>query len=217
MSGRFTFRHRKLPVHVRPRYCVRAKAAESDALYAASPPTATSAPIPEPGQKLGEWLKSPFDLAAFGPRVTVGALMSVPERLSALESEVQRVTDVLQSPAPIDDKTKMLASELETCASSLSIAQTVVFAQASRCGDIHTAQPPAWEDTMPFLPLRPALSTIVRSCGRAGVPLLLSGMVPYSQISQIHTAPAAFEQVFGCILALLHFCASLYGFLSFCC
>jgi hypothetical protein len=31
-----------------------------------------------------EWLKTPFDIAAFGPRAAFGALVSFPERLQML-------------------------------------------------------------------------------------------------------------------------------------
>ena len=34
--------------------------------------------------KVQEWLKTPFDVAAFGPRAAFGALVSLPERLQML-------------------------------------------------------------------------------------------------------------------------------------
>ena len=120
---------RKLPVAQRRR-CVVTRAAEAEPVYT-QPTTAT--PLAEPGKKLNEWLKTPFDLAAFGPRVTVGALLSAPERFGRLQAEVQRVTEVLNSPAPVEDKTKMLAVELETCAPIACPAILPLLIQRSQC------------------------------------------------------------------------------------
>jgi hypothetical protein len=36
------------------------------------------------GNKVEQWFKTPFDIAAFGPRATLGALLSMPERLQTL-------------------------------------------------------------------------------------------------------------------------------------
>jgi hypothetical protein len=52
-------------------------------------------PVPDPtgpeppralpaGGKVEQWLKTPFDVAAFGPRAALGALVSLPERLQML-------------------------------------------------------------------------------------------------------------------------------------
>lgn len=65
------------------------------------------------GDKLREWLSSPFDVAAFGPRLTVGALLSAPDRIQTFGTELERVSELMSSPAPPEDKSKLLASELE--------------------------------------------------------------------------------------------------------
>jgi hypothetical protein len=36
------------------------------------------------GNKVEQWFRTPFDIAAFGPRATLGALLSMPERLQTL-------------------------------------------------------------------------------------------------------------------------------------
>lgn len=36
------------------------------------------------GEKIQDWVKSPVQIATFGPRVTLGALLTAPERLSQL-------------------------------------------------------------------------------------------------------------------------------------
>ena len=36
------------------------------------------------GGKVEKWLQTPYDIAAFGPRVALGALVSLPERLQML-------------------------------------------------------------------------------------------------------------------------------------
>jgi hypothetical protein len=76
------------------------------------------------GEKLAEWLKSPFDFAAFGPRLTVGALLSAPEKLNSLSDDVQKFTEILNSPAPPEDKSKQVASELELYAPSYYLFST---------------------------------------------------------------------------------------------
>jgi len=41
-------------------------------------------PRPDAGRQLQEWLTNPFDLLSFGPRAGLGALLSLPERISSL-------------------------------------------------------------------------------------------------------------------------------------
>ena len=114
------FRTVRRPTHhrVTRSRCGTVARADAESMLPNAPPAPAELPPPpmaEPGQKLNDWFQSPFDYAAFGPRVTMGALMSAPERFSKLSEEVQRVTDVLNSPAPVEDKSKQLAIELETC------------------------------------------------------------------------------------------------------
>lgn len=91
----------------RPRF-VKCSAAEPEV------ESTTALPVSgDVGEKLREWLSSPFDLAAFGPRLTVGALLSAPERIQTFGSELERVSELMSSPAPPEDKSKLLASELE--------------------------------------------------------------------------------------------------------
>jgi hypothetical protein len=71
-------------------------------------------PPPEVGKQLREWLVSPFDFAAFGPRLTLGALLSAPEKLQTLQQEIEKARETLSSPAPAEDKGKLLAAQLET-------------------------------------------------------------------------------------------------------
>jgi hypothetical protein len=93
------------------------------------PPAAT---VPDSvGDKVSEWLKTPFDFAAFGPRVTVGALLSAPERLRTLSTEIEKVQDILASPAPANDKSKMVAAELERFASVPGLMLPTVIRIAS--------------------------------------------------------------------------------------
>lgn len=47
-----------------------------------NPPIRT--PLLAVGTKVERWLKTPFDILTFGPRVGAGALLSVPERLQTL-------------------------------------------------------------------------------------------------------------------------------------
>lgn len=94
----------------RPR-CVQCHAAEPDV-----DASVTSPAVGEVGERLREWLASPFDFAAFGPRLTVGALLSAPDRIQSFGSELERVQELINSPAPPEEKSKQLASELEQCA-----------------------------------------------------------------------------------------------------
>jgi hypothetical protein len=97
------------------RYMTPRAKSSPEPLYSLSPIKAELPPPSEPGKKISGWLKSPFDLVAFGPRLAAGALMSAPERMNKLSAEVQRVNELLSSPAPVEDKSKMLAIELEMC------------------------------------------------------------------------------------------------------
>lgn len=65
------------------------------------------------GDKLGRWMKTPFDLLAFGPRASTGALVSAPERLPRLQADVERILELVQDPRPISEKQEVLFKELE--------------------------------------------------------------------------------------------------------
>lgn len=92
-------------------------APESDSARSAPallPSSSVSPPPPDVGESLREWLVSPFDIAAFGPRLTVGALLSAPEKIQNLQREISKAQEVINSPAPAEDKGKLLAAQLET-------------------------------------------------------------------------------------------------------
>lgn len=50
----------------------------------ASPAFGNEVPRALAGNKVEKWLKTPFDLAAFGPRAGMGALLSFPDRMQTL-------------------------------------------------------------------------------------------------------------------------------------
>jgi hypothetical protein len=94
--------------------------------------------VPEDvGEKLRGWLQSPFDFAAFGPRLAVGAILSAPERIQQVGSEIEKASEVLNSPAPAEDKTKMLAAQLETYVLSIlhlrRFMHAVIVDQEQQC------------------------------------------------------------------------------------
>ena len=78
------------------------------------PASSVAPPPPNVGEKIKDWLVSPFDIAAFGPRLTVGALLSAPEKIQSLQSEISKAQETLSSPAPAEDKGKLLAAQIET-------------------------------------------------------------------------------------------------------
>ena len=80
------------------------------------PSSSVAPPPPNVGEKLKDWLVSPFDIAAFGPRLTVGALLSAPEKIQSLQTEFSKAQETLSSPAPAEDKGKLLAAQIETYA-----------------------------------------------------------------------------------------------------
>ena len=80
-------------------------------------PTADTSTSPAPGDKITEWIKSPFDVASFGPRLTVGYALSRLAQPSKLQDELETLRNLLQSPAPLEDKGKLVAAELEQYAS----------------------------------------------------------------------------------------------------
>lgn len=66
------------------------------------------------GDKVGKWLKTPFDLLAFGARASAGALVSAPAKLSTLQSDIERVIELAQDPRPLEEKQAVIALELES-------------------------------------------------------------------------------------------------------
>lgn len=66
-----------------------------------------------PGNRVEQWLKTPFDIAAFGPRVATGALLSLPEQLQSLQSDVERLTQLVQDPRPVEEKQQLVLAEVE--------------------------------------------------------------------------------------------------------
>ncbi|GMH41523.1 hypothetical protein BSKO_09433 [Bryopsis sp. KO-2023] len=67
-----------------------------------------------PGEKIERWLKTPFDVAALGPRVTVGALVSAPDKLQELQSDLVKIGELVQDPRSPAEKQQILFNELET-------------------------------------------------------------------------------------------------------
>ncbi|KAG2495236.1 hypothetical protein HYH03_006509 [Edaphochlamys debaryana] len=66
------------------------------------------------GNKIEPWLKTPFDLLAFGPRAGMGALLSMPEKLSTLQTDVTRALELLQDPRPLEEKQQVVLKEVES-------------------------------------------------------------------------------------------------------
>eukprot|EP00882_Tetradesmus_deserticola_P013548 GHRQ01014384.1.p1 GENE.GHRQ01014384.1~~GHRQ01014384.1.p1 ORF type:complete len:171 (+),score=49.01 GHRQ01014384.1:166-678(+) len=66
-----------------------------------------------PGSKVEQWLKTPFDIASFGPRATLGALLSMPEKLQSLQTDVERVTLLVQDPRSVEEKQQLVLQEVE--------------------------------------------------------------------------------------------------------
>ncbi|GFR42023.1 hypothetical protein Agub_g2839 [Astrephomene gubernaculifera] len=65
------------------------------------------------GSKVERWLKTPFDVLAFGPRAGAGALLSMPERLQTLQADVEKAVELLQDPRPLEEKQAVLLKEVE--------------------------------------------------------------------------------------------------------
>jgi hypothetical protein len=51
------------------------------------------------GISLDSWTQSPLQLAAFGPRLATGAVLSAREKLPLLEDKVQALISILQNPS----------------------------------------------------------------------------------------------------------------------
>lgn len=69
--------------------------------------------LPEIGSKVEKWMKTPFDILALGPRAGLGALVSLPDRMQTLRSDVDRVMELLQDPRPVDVKQQVVLREVE--------------------------------------------------------------------------------------------------------
>eukprot|EP00210_Caulerpa_lentillifera_P006239 g5960.t1 len=65
------------------------------------------------GERLQDWVKSPFLIATFGPRVALGALLTTPQRLAQLPDDLSKVRDLLSGSQPIDEKASILIEEVE--------------------------------------------------------------------------------------------------------
>lgn len=65
------------------------------------------------GTKVERWLKTPFDVLSFGPRAGMGALVSLPDKLQTLPSEVEKLQELLQDPRPLDEKQAVVMREVE--------------------------------------------------------------------------------------------------------
>eukprot|EP00878_Enallax_costatus_P029799 GHUV01032356.1.p1 GENE.GHUV01032356.1~~GHUV01032356.1.p1 ORF type:complete len:239 (+),score=73.22 GHUV01032356.1:558-1274(+) len=65
------------------------------------------------GSRVEQWMRTPFDLLAFGPRAGLGALLSMPERLQTLQSDVERVSQLVQDPRSVEEKQQLVMQEVE--------------------------------------------------------------------------------------------------------
>ncbi|KAF8072828.1 Kifc3 [Scenedesmus sp. PABB004] len=66
-----------------------------------------------PGAKVERWLQTPWDFATFGARAAFGALISLPERLQTLPTDVERVSALVQDPRPAEEKQQIVLQEVE--------------------------------------------------------------------------------------------------------
>jgi len=117
------------------------------------------------GDKLGRWLKTPFDLLAFGPRASTGALLSAPEKLSTLPNDIQRVVELIQDPRPVEEKQTVLFKELEETVCEflekgagvetdiLANVKTILPAEAANMLTELIPQPPVKEEVI--IPVQP--------------------------------------------------------------
>lgn len=95
---------------------VRAASQYEPTLVTPVTPAVDTTAAPAPGDKVVEWIKSPFDFASFGPRLAVGYAMSRLAQPTKITGELETLRNLIQSPAPLEDKGKLVAAELETCA-----------------------------------------------------------------------------------------------------
>lgn len=112
-----------------------------------------------PGSKIEQWLKTPFDIAAFGPRATFGALVSMPERLQTLQSDIEKVTELLQDPRPLDEKRDVLLQEVEdTVVEFLERGTTI---ETDVLANVKAVLPPEVAQTIDSIVPPPPTNTVV--------------------------------------------------------
>ncbi|KAK9807045.1 hypothetical protein WJX72_011840 [[Myrmecia] bisecta] len=105
-------------------------------------------PAPGPlGAKVERWLKTPFDILAFGPRVTLGALASLPELAQNLQFEVEKANMLVQDPRPISEKQAQVAQELETAVSEF--VEKGAGLEADLLAQLSAVLPPQVEQMLP--------------------------------------------------------------------
>ncbi|CAL8462108.1 g1639 [Coccomyxa elongata] len=117
-------------------------------------------PTPALGNRVEAWLKTPMDILTFGPRATVGALLSLPERAQTLQQDLDRINMLLQDPRSLDDKRDELAKEVESAL--VQCMEKGAGVEADVLASLTAVLPPELRDAMPE-ELRAAL-------GRSGAP-----------------------------------------------
>lgn len=101
-------------IELQPRPAKGLRRARQPPIVRAQQTAGSTSTEPRIGEKIRKWMQTPFDLAAFGPRATLGALISAPEKLQNLQSDLIRISELLQDPRPAQEKGEVLLEEIET-------------------------------------------------------------------------------------------------------
>lgn len=67
----------------------------------------------QPGDRILPLLRTPFDIFALGPRLSLGALSSIPDLLQQIPTDVEKISVLLQDPRPIEYKQAEVMEVLE--------------------------------------------------------------------------------------------------------
>lgn len=110
------------------------------------------------GERIQKWLQSPFDIAAFGPRATLGALLTAPERIQNLQSDLQQLGELVQdSSRETQEKKQVVLEEIEMrLTDCLERGATV---EADILANLKAVLPQQIADAIPQ-PTLPSMSTV---------------------------------------------------------
>ncbi|DBA93499.1 TPA: hypothetical protein ACH3X3_013598 [Trebouxia sp. C0006] len=118
---------------------------------------ATTAPEPQfstdtvagsvAGPQLKQWLRSPFDILALGPRATLGALLNAAELAQAMPAEMEKLQMLAQDPRPFQEKQAVLAQEVE--ATIASLVERGVMAESEIVASLQQVLPEQFQQLIP--------------------------------------------------------------------
>lgn len=99
------------------------------------------------GPQLKQWLRSPFDILALGPRATLGALLNAAELAQSMPAELEKLQMLAQDPRPMQEKQAVIAKEIEATVASL--VERGVVAESEIVASLQQVLPEQFQQLIP--------------------------------------------------------------------